>query len=125
MALTVYKVIFTIIVIIQLRMTNSIYANASIGGYCRLENRTLTLEICKVQPNITLPVCVGLCPSSSRWDFNSNRFIFRTSACTVTRQRIEQFICPDSTHTAVKIMIPLACSCDKHYCRNHHQKHSR
>jgi len=125
MSIIIYKVIFAIIIVLQLRTINVIYVNGNVGGYCRLENRTIILPICKDKPRITLPVCVGYCPSSTRWDFNLERFIARTSACTVTQHRTEQFICPDSTHTAVQIMIPLACSCDKHYCRNlypHHPK---
>lgn len=124
MAIIIYKVICAII-ILQLRTKNSIYVNGNIGGYCRLENRTFTLNICKDRPRLTLPVCVGFCPSTTRWSFESKRFIPRTSACTVTDHRTEQFTCPDSTHTAVQLMIPLACSCDKHYCQNlypHHPK---
>jgi hypothetical protein len=122
MSIIVYKIIFVIIIILQLRTTN---VNGHVGGYCRLENRTVILHICKDPPRLTLPVCVGYCPSSSRWEFNLKRFVARTSACTVTQHRTEQFICPDSTHTAIQIMIPLACSCDKHYCRKiypHHPK---
>jgi hypothetical protein len=125
MSIIIYKVIFAIIIVLQLRTINVIYVNGHVGGYCRLENRTITLPICKDKPRLTLSVCVGYCPSSIRWDFNLERFVARTSACTVTQHRTEQFICPDSTHTAVQIMIPLACSCDKHYCRNlypHHPK---
>ena len=121
MALIVYKVICAIIIVLQLKTTNFIYVNGNMGGYCRLENRTVILNICKTPPRLILPVCVGFCPSGTRWEFNSNRFVSRTSACTVTRHRTEQFICRDSTHTAVQIMIPLNCSCDKHYCRNSRQ----
>jgi hypothetical protein len=120
MGLVVYQILCAIIIILQLKTTN---VHGNIGGYCRLENRTITLDICKIPPTLTVPFCVGFCPSSTRWEFNLNRFIARTSACTVTRHRTEKFTCRDSTHTAVQIMIPLACSCDKHYCRNSHQHH--
>ncbi len=123
MAIIIYKVIFAMIIILQLRTTSLIYVNGNIGGYCRLENRTIILNLCKNPPRLTLPVCVGFCPSSTRWDFNLKRFIPRTSACTVTQHRTEQFVCPDSTHTAIELMIPLECSCDKHYCRNSHPHH--
>jgi hypothetical protein len=120
----IYKLICTIIIILQLRMTSLIYVNGNVGSSCILENRTITLNVCNTPPRLTLPVCVGFCPSSTRWDFNLNQFVPRTSACTVTRHRTEEFVCPDSTHTAVQIIIPLACSCDKHYCRNTHQHRS-
>ncbi|CAF3450112.1 unnamed protein product [Rotaria sp. Silwood1] len=120
MALIIYKLICTIIIILQLRPLNLIYVHGNVDGYCRLQNRTVVLNICKTPPRLILPVCEGFCSSSTRWEFNSNRFVPRTSACTVTQHRTEQFICPDSTHTAVEIMIPLACSCNKHYCRNFH-----
>jgi hypothetical protein len=118
MAIIVYQVIFAMIIILQLRTTNG-----NVGGYCRLENRTRILNLCKNPPRLTLPICVGFCPSSTRWDFNSKRFIPRTSACTVTQHRTEEFVCPDSTHTAIELIIPLACSCDKHYCRKSHPHH--
>ena len=123
MATVIYKIFFAFILILQLRTTNSIYVHESMGGYCRLENRTITLSICKTPPRLTLPVCTGFCPSSTRWEFKLQRFVPRTSACTVTAQRMEQFICPDSTHTAVQLVIPLACSCGKHYCRNLYPHH--
>jgi hypothetical protein len=122
MAMIVYKIIFAIIIILQFR-TMSVHGN--VGGYCKLENRTISLTICKHPPRITVPFCVGYCPSSTRWEFDLKRFVPRTSACTVTRHRTEQFICPDSTHTAVQIIIPLECSCDKHYCRNSHPHHPK
>jgi hypothetical protein len=118
MAIIIYKIICAIIIILQLRTTNFIYVNGNVGGYCRLENRTVILDICKDRPRLTLPICIGFCSSSTRWEFNLKRFVARTSACTVTRHRTEEFTCPDSTHTAVQIMISLECSCDKHYCRN-------
>ncbi len=120
MGFIIYTIIFTITIILQLKTMN---VNGNIGGYCRLENRTITLNICKTRPNIIIPTCVGFCSSSTRWEFNLNRFIARTSACTVTQHRTEQYTCRDSTHTSVQIMIPLACSCDKHYCRNSHPRH--
>ncbi|CAF3646638.1 unnamed protein product [Rotaria sordida] len=118
MALIVYKAVCAIIIVLQLRTMNFIYVHGKIGGYCTLKNRTVVLNICKTPPRLMLPVCEGFCSSSTQWEFNSNRFVPRTSACIVTRHRNEQFICPDSTHTAVEIMIPLACSCNKHYCQS-------
>ena len=120
MAIYVYKIILTLIILLlQIRTTH-----ASVGGYCRLENRTMVLNLCKNPPRLTLPVCVGLCSSSTRWNFNFKRFVPRISACTVTQHRTEQFVCPDSTHTAIQLIIPLACSCRKQYCRNSHPRHS-
>jgi len=120
----IYKFIYTIIIILQLIMTSLMYVNGNVGSSCILENRTVTLNICNTRPRLILPVCVGFCPSSTRWEFNLNQFVSRTSACTVTQHRTEEFVCPDSTHTAVQLIIPLACSCDKHYCRNMHQHRS-
>ncbi|CAM4886569.1 unnamed protein product [Rotaria socialis] len=118
MAFIVFKVICVVIIVLQLRTINLIYVQGHVGGYCRLQNRTVTLNICKNPPRLIIPVCEGYCPSSSRWEFNHNRFVPRTSACTVKQYRVEDFTCRDSTHTAVKIIIPLACSCNKHYCQN-------
>ena len=120
MAIYVYKLLFALSALLQFKTINLLYVHANVGGYCRLENRTVIFNVCKTPPRLTLPVCVGFCPSSTRWEFNIKRFVFRTSACTVIRHRTEQFVCPDSTHTAIQLMIPLACSCDKHYCRNVH-----
>ena len=122
MAIFIYKFFFALYVILQLRTTNSLYVHGNPGGSCRLENRTVIFNVCKTPPRLTLPVCAGFCPSSTRWEFNMKRFVLRTSACTVTRYRMESFVCPDSTHTAIQLMIPLACSCDKHYCRNSHPR---
>ncbi|CAF2039526.1 unnamed protein product [Rotaria magnacalcarata] len=118
MIFIVFKVVCAIIIVLELRTINLIYVQGHVGDYCRLQNRTFTLNICKTPPRLILPVCEGYCPSSSRWEFNYNRFVSRTSACTVTRYRVEDFVCRDSTHTSVKIIIPLACSCNKHYCQN-------
>lgn len=124
MAIFIYKFFFVFCVILQLRTTNSLLVNGNVtpGGYCRLENRTVIFNVCKTPPRLTLPVCAGFCPSSTRWEFNTKRFVLRMSACKVTRYRTESFVCPDSTHTAIQLVIPLACSCDKHYCRNSHPR---
>ena len=50
----VYKTICTIIIILQLRTTTLIYVNGTVGSYCRLENRTVILNICKTPPRFTL-----------------------------------------------------------------------
>lgn len=121
MAFIILKLACAIIIVLQLRFINRIYVHGHVGGYCKLQNRTVVLNICKTPPKLIIPVCEGFCPSSTRWEFNGNQFVPRTSACTVTHYRTEDFICPDSTHTAVKIIIPLACTCNKHYCRNSHQ----
>jgi hypothetical protein len=84
--------------------------------FCKLENRTITFNICKESPHFILPICVGYCSSTSQWDFRTNKFIYRTQACKVTRYRTEYFVCPDSTHTAIELLIPLACSCTKRHC---------
>ena len=81
----------------------------------------MIFKICKTPPRLILPVCVGSCPSTTHWDFRLNRFVTRLSACTVTNHRIEQFLCPDATHTLIDLVIPLACSCEKYHCPN--QKH--
>ena len=117
------KVTWVILLIFQLRASNSIAVRAQTGSFCRLENRTVTLNICKNPPRFVLPICVGYCPSSTRWEFRLNRFVARTSTCTVTQHRTEHFTCPDATHTTVEILIPLACSCEKHYCQNRSQNH--
>jgi hypothetical protein len=119
MVFIIYKVLFAFTIGLQLKMMNLIYVNGNIDHFCKLENHTIELKICKTSPRLTLPVCVGFCSSSTQWNFDLNRFVHRTSACTVTRYRTEQFTCLDSTHTAVEIIIPLACSCTKYYCRNH------
>jgi hypothetical protein len=76
----------------------------------------ITLNICKKPPRFILPVCIGYCSTISQWNFHSNKFIYRTNACQVTQHRTEYFLCPDSTHTAIELTIPLACSCMKHTC---------
>lgn len=102
---------------------NFISVHGYSAGYCRLEYRNFTLNICKDPPRRFLPVCVGFCPSITRWDFKFGQFVQRTSACTVTKYRIEQIVCPDATHTAVNILIPLKCSCSRHNCQDRHPHH--
>jgi hypothetical protein len=109
----IYKILFIFILAIHLK---AIYVN----GTCKLENRTMILNICKTSPHLTIPVCVGSCLSNTQWNFHSNQFIHRTNACTVTKHRTEHFVCPDATHTAIELMIPLACSCTKHSCHHSH-----
>jgi hypothetical protein len=126
MLVTIRKSIWFVLMIFQLRTTNWMFVHGNLHGFCRLENRTITFNICKSSPRLVVPVCVGYCPSSTRWEFRLGRFVARTSACTVTHHRMEQFVCRDATHTAIQLIIPLACSCSKHYCRsrNKTERHS-
>ncbi len=85
--------------------------------FCQLENHTMVLNICKRSPRLIRPICVGYCSSITQWNFRLNKFIYRTEACRVTQYRTEYFVCPDSTHTAIELLIPLACSCTtKRHC---------
>lgn len=83
---------------------------------CQLQNRTMILTICKTPPRIIVPVCVGFCSSSSQWNVHFHQFIPRIHTCQVTKYRRKLFICPDSTHTAIYLFIPLTCSCTKRHC---------
>ena len=114
-----------ILLIITIRNSSRISVHGHGGGYCRIENRTVTLNICKTPPTIVLPTCVGFCHSSTRWEFRSHRFVSRTSACTVTQHRTEEFVCPDSTHTSVQLMIALECSCERYSCETSPSQLSR
>jgi hypothetical protein len=89
---------------------------ANMEQFCRLENRTMILNICKQSPRIIQPICVGYCSSTSHYNFRLHQFITRTESCRVTQYRTEYFVCPDSTHTAIELLIPLACSCEKRHC---------
>jgi len=109
MTFIIYKILFIFLICLYL-------INGNLNQFCKLENRTITLNICKIRPQIILPVCIGYCSSTTQWNFRSNKFITRTELCKVTKYRTESFVCPDSTHTATELMIPLACSCTKHYC---------
>jgi len=114
----IYKILFIFIISIYLK---PIYVNGNMNQFCKLENRTIVLNICKKPPHLILPVCVGFCASSTEWNFRSNKFTSRTKSCKVTQHRTEYFVCPDSTHTAVELIIPLACSCTKYHCNRHHR----
>ncbi len=98
----------------------SLKTNGNLQQFCELENRTITFDICKKRPRLTLPVCVGFCSSTTQWSFRSNTFLSRTRACQVTRHRTEYFVCPDSSHTAIELIIPLACSCTQSNCHRYH-----
>ena len=87
-------------------------------SFCQLQNRTVTLNICRTPPQLILPVCVGFCSSQTQWDVRSNRFFTRLNACTVSNFRTEQFVCPDATHTAIDLVIPTSCSCSRYSCSN-------
>jgi hypothetical protein len=113
MTFGIYNILFIFILGIHLK---TIHVNGNINHFCKLENRTIIFNICKVPPRLTIPVCVGSCSSRAQWNFHLNRFVYKTKACTVSQHRTEYFVCPDSTHTAIELMIPLACSCTKHYC---------
>lgn len=112
--LIMISIIYKILLIFIFGMSSNV--NGKINQYCRLENRTIIFNICKNPPQFILPVCIGFCSSMTQWDFYSNKFIARTNTCKVTKHRTESFVCPDSTHTAIELMIPLACSCTKHHC---------
>lgn len=85
-------------------------------GLCRLENRTITFNICLNPPRFTLPVCTGQCYSLTQWNIRSNRFITYTKSCQVTEHKTKLFTCPDSTHTTIELFIPLKCSCKTFKC---------
>jgi Cystine-knot domain len=114
-----YYMLFTFILCFH----SQIFSVVSARQTCLLENRTMILNVCKTPPRLTLPVCGGFCSSHSQWDFRLNRYVHGISACTVIEHRTEQFICPDASHTAVEIMIPLACSCTKYSCHNDRFSH--
>lgn len=123
MASIVYLILCAILIPLQLRTANLFFVNGQTTPSCKLENRTYTLPICKRSPTFTIPVCVGHCSSGTRWDFKLNRFLSRTTACTVTAFKTINYTCLDSTHTAITIIIPLACSCGKPHCLNAHPHH--
>jgi len=77
------------------------------SGLCRLENRTITFNICNTPPSFILPVCTGYCDSLTQWDFRKNRFLTHTKLCHVTKHETILFTCPDSTHTSIELFIPL------------------
>jgi len=113
MIFIIYKILFIFVI-------NIYYINGNMNQLCKLENRTTILNICKNPPRLTLPVCIGFCTSTTQWNFHLNKFITRTKLCKVTKHRTEYFVCPDSTHTAIELMIPLACSCTQHRCLHYH-----
>ncbi|CAF1609685.1 unnamed protein product [Rotaria magnacalcarata] len=114
----IFTRLFILLIGIQLKMAS---AHGNSHHICKLENRTIVFNVCKIQPRITLPVCTGYCSSSTHWSFHSKRFVHSTTACTVTDHRTEIFVCPDSTHTAIQLMIPVNCSCAKSSCRRYHR----
>lgn len=113
MTLIIYQIFFILFFGIS---SKTIGIHGKINSYCKLENRTITFDICKIPPTLILPVCTGFCSSTTQWNFRSNRFITRTNSCKVTKHRTKYFVCPDSTHTAIEVIIPLECSCDRHHC---------
>ncbi|CAF4349274.1 unnamed protein product [Rotaria sp. Silwood2] len=116
MTLIINNLLFIFLIVIHMKM---ICVHGNINHLCKLENRTIIYNICKTRPSITMPTCVGFCASATQWNFSLNRFVRRTRACTVTRHRTEYFVCPDSTHTAIELMIPLECSCTKSSCHHY------
>lgn len=117
MTVLIWNLVFILIIGIHLKMIN---AHGNINNFCRLENRTFIFDICQIRPRHTLPVCVGLCSSTTEWNFHLHHFSHQVHSCRVTQHRTEYFICPDATHTAIELMIPLECSCTKRYCRVSH-----
>ena len=97
----------------------SVFPNGNLNTACQLTNQTFVFDICKTPPKLTLPVCAGFCSTISQWSFRSKEFLPRINACTVKAYRTEQFVCPDSTHTAVSLLIPLSCSCSRLSCSLH------
>ncbi|CAF3928357.1 unnamed protein product [Rotaria sp. Silwood1] len=116
MSLYIGNLLLIIFIGIHMKM---IYVHGNINQICQLENRTFIFNICKIRPSLTIPVCAGYCSSITQWNFNLNQFVRRTNACTVIEHRTEYFVCPDSTHTAIELMIPLKCSCIKSSCNRY------
>lgn len=98
------------------------YANNTMNHLCKLENRTFVFDVCKVRPHLIIPTCIGYCSSKSHWSFHQQRFVFGARACTVTKHRTEYFVCPDHTHTAIQLMIPLECSCSQSSCFHYYHR---